>query len=299
MQACIGVPVPNNLPQNHALLFLNSQPKEIYEEDQIYTEAVALAAGAYLEQNLFRERSILIQRSVLLGQLTRTMVHEINNLMGPLGNRLELFKTKLENFKKSKDADEKPDSLTVDLGEAQRAIHKIVTTTRMFGRIITKNKNEVLRLDEIIKEVIYLTRDTADREHVTLSFKPPEKLLLVRSQSAALQQILLNLLLNAIQQIAEFRSRNEGIVQVTFETDITTKQKGSIRILVKDNGPGIHTSLWETIFELGYSTRQDGSGIGLYISRSLAEEKLKGRLFVQESYILGGTVIVLEIPYHV
>jgi CheY-like chemotaxis protein/predicted RNA-binding protein with RPS1 domain len=95
MQACIGVPVPIDLPQNHALLFLNSQPKDIYEEDKIYAEAAALAAGAYLEQNLFREKSTLIQRSALIGQLTRAMVHEINNLMGPLGNRLELFKNKL------------------------------------------------------------------------------------------------------------------------------------------------------------------------------------------------------------
>jgi len=296
MQACIGVPVPINLPQNYALLFLSSQPKEVYEEDQIYAEAAALAAGAYLEQNLFREKSTLIQRSALIGQLTRAMVHEINNLMGPLGNRLELFKNKLENFR-SKAKDEKPTLLTTELSEAQQAIHKIVTTTRMFGRIIAKNKNEVLRLDEIVQEVIYLMRDTADREHVSLSFTPPEMLLLVRSQSAALQQILLNLLLNAIQQIAEFRSQHEGVVQVSFEVDSISAQHSSIRILVKDNGPGIHTSLWETVFEPGYSTRQDGSGIGLYISKSLAEEKLGGRLFVQESYILGGTTFVLEIPH--
>ena len=60
MQACIGVPVPIDLPQNYALLFLSSQPKDIYEEDKIYAEAAALAAGAYLEQNLFREKSTLI-----------------------------------------------------------------------------------------------------------------------------------------------------------------------------------------------------------------------------------------------
>ncbi|MFZ5910872.1 MAG: ATP-binding protein [Chloroflexota bacterium] len=299
MQACIGVPIPVNLPQKYALLFLHSQPKDIYEEDQTYAEAVALVIGAYLEQNLFRERSTIIQRSALIGQLTRAMVHEINNLMGPLNNRLEIFKKKLEGFKKGDIPDEKAVPLTSELDEIQQTIHKIVTTTRMFGRIITKNKNEVLRLDEIVNETMYLMRDTADREHVTLSFTPPEKLLLARSQSASLQQILLNLLLNAIQQIAEFRSQHGGVVQVTLETDSTPDSNSIIRILVKDNGPGIHTSLWETVFEPGYSTRQDGSGIGLYISRSLAEEKLGGRLFVQESYILGGTTFALQIPYRV
>jgi signal transduction histidine kinase/ActR/RegA family two-component response regulator len=297
MQACIGVPVPAHLPQKYALLFLDSQAKDIYEEDQIYAEAVSLTVGTYLEQNLLREKSTLIQRYALIGQLTAALIHEINNLMGPLNNRLEIFKNKLESFKKDEVDSEKKDFLKNDLGNIQQAIHKIVSTMRMLGRVITKDKHEILRLDEIVKETINLMRDTADREHVTLAFTPPEKLLLIRSQSAALQQILLNLLLNAIQQTSEFRSGHGGAVQVSMELVPTTTPDSTIRILVKDNGPGIHTSLWDAIFELGYSTRQDGSGIGLYISKSLAEEKLKGQLFVLESYVLGGTTVALEIPH--
>jgi signal transduction histidine kinase/predicted RNA-binding protein with RPS1 domain len=299
LQACIGVPVPVNLPQKYALLFLNSQTKEIYEDDLIFAEAVALVAGSYLEQNLFHEKSILIQRSALIGQLSRAMIHEINNMMGPLNSRLVLLKKKLDNFKKGGTSVEKTIAITNKIGEVQKPIQKIVTTMQMLGRIITKDKDEILRLDEIINETINLIRDIADRDHVTLSFTPPEKLLLIRSQAAALQQILLNLLLNAIQQITELRSQNDGLVQIIIETDVSSSNENLLRILIKDNGPGIHTSLWETVFELGYSTRQDGSGIGLYISKSLAEEKLGGQLFVQESYILGGTTVALEIPHHI
>jgi signal transduction histidine kinase/predicted RNA-binding protein with RPS1 domain len=297
MQACIGVPVPINLPQKYALLFMDSKAKDIYEEDQLYAEATSLTLGTYLEQNLFREKSTLIHRYALIGQLTAALIHEINNLMGPLNNRLEIFKHKLESFKNGKADNEKTDFLKKDLGNIQQAIHKIVGTMRMLGRVITKDKNEILRLDEIINETINLMRDTADREHVTLTFTPPEKLLLIRSQSAALQQILLNLLLNAIQQTSEFREDQRGVVQISVGLVSTSTPNSAIRILVKDNGPGIHTSLWERIFELGYSTRQDGSGIGLYISKSLAEEKLQGRLFVLGSYVLGGTTVVLEIPH--
>lgn len=297
MQSCIGVPVPADLPQKYALLFLDSQEKDIYEEDQVYAEAVSLAVGTYLEQNLFREKSTLIQRYALIGQLTAALIHEINNLMGPLNNRLEMFKNKLESFKDKEVDNEKTDFLKKDLGSIQQAIHKVIGTMRMLGRVITKGKKEILRLDEIVTETINLMRDTADREHVTLTFKPPEKLLLISSESAALQQILLNLLLNAIQQTSEFRGRHAGAVQVSIDLVSASAMDGTVRILVEDNGPGIHTSLWDAIFELGYSTRQDGSGIGLYISKSLAEEKLKGRLFVLESYILGGTTVALEIPH--
>jgi len=299
MQACIGVPVRAQLPHKYALLFLNSQPKEIYEDDLIFAEAVALVAGSYLEQNLFHEKSVLIQRSALIGQLSRAMIHEINNMMGPLNNRLTLLRKKLDSFKKGGTSVENTVALTKKVGEVQKPIQKIVSTMHMLGRIITKDKDEILRLDEIVTETINLTRDIADREHVTLSFIPPEKLLLIRSQAAALQQILLNLLLNAIQQIAETRSEHGGLVQISIELDSDSTKDNLLRILIQDNGPGIHTSLWETVFELGYSTRQDGSGIGLYISKNLAEEKLGGGLFVQESFILGGTTFVLEIPHRI
>jgi signal transduction histidine kinase/ActR/RegA family two-component response regulator/predicted RNA-binding protein with RPS1 domain len=297
MQACIGIPVPVNLPQKYALFFLSTRPKEIYDEDQIYAEAVALTAGTYLEQNLFREKYTLLQRSALIGQLTGAVIHEVNNLLGPLSGRLEMFKDKLDNLKKDTTVDEKTASLKTEIEELKKATHKVVPTMRMLGRTITKDKKEILRLDQIIQEIINLMQDTPDAKHVALLFKPPEKLVVVRSQSSALQQILLNLLLNAIQQIVDFRSEHGGKVRVEIEADDISSQNSSIRILVKDNGPGIHTSLWETIFELGYSTRRDGSGIGLYISKSLAEDKLGGRLFVQESYIMGGTTIALEIPH--
>lgn len=299
MQACIGVPVLLEVPQKYALLFLSSQPKELYEEDLFYAEAVALAAGAYLEQNLFREKSILIQRSALIGQLSRALIHEINNMMGPLSNRLGLLRKKLDGFMKGGASQEKAATLTSKLGEIQEPIKKIVTTMNMLGRITTNDNHEILRLDEIVSETINLLKDMADREHVHLTFVPPEKLLLVRSQPAAFQQILLNLLLNAIQQIAAYRSRHGGVIRVSIEQDIAPHNENLLRILVRDNGPGIHTSLWETIFELGYSTRQDGSGIGLYISRSLAEEKLGGRLFVLKSYILSGSTLALEIPFRI
>ena len=299
LQACIGVPVPVQLSQKYALLYLDSEPQDIYEEEKIYVEAVALTIGTYLEQSQFQKKATLIQRYALIGQLTSALVHEVNNLMGPLNNRLEIFKNKLESLTDRETDNENTAFLQKNLGDIQQAIHKVLATMRMLGRVITKEKDEILRLDEIIGETINLMKDTANQEHTTVRFTPPEKLLLVRSQSAALQQILLNLLLNAIQQTSEFRAGQGGIVQVLIEQVSNSDPNKKLRILVKDNGPGIHTSLWETVFDLGYSTRQEGSGIGLYLSKSLAEEKLKGRLFIQESYILGGTGMALEIPHRV
>jgi signal transduction histidine kinase len=168
---------------------------------------------------------------------------------------------------------------------------------RMLGRTIAIDKEEVLRLDEIINETINLMKDTSEKENIKISFIPPEKMLVARSQPAALQQILLNLLLNGTQQIAEFRSKRGGMIHIFIEDTGVSSPNKSICISIRDNGPGIHATLWETIFDLGYSTRKDGSGIGLYISKRLAEDKLKGQLYVQESFILSGTTVTLEIPH--
>jgi signal transduction histidine kinase len=77
-----------------------------------------------------------------------------------------------------------------------------------------------------------------------------------------------------------------------------TSHGATCRILIRDTGPGIHTSLWEKIFEMGFSTRKDGSGIGLFVSRNLMEE-VGGRIYVLDSHILHGTVFALEFPVHV
>lgn len=83
-----------------------------------------------------------------------------------------------------------------------------------------------------------------------------------------------------------------------METVRENSQREICRILIKDTGPGIHTSLWERIFEMGFSTRMDGSGIGLFVSRNLMEE-IEGKIYVLDSHILHGTVFALEFPVHV
>jgi signal transduction histidine kinase len=69
------------------------------------------------------------------------------------------------------------------------------------------------------------------------------------------------------------------------------------RIYIGDNGPGIHVKLWEKVFEAGYTTRREGSGIGLYISRNLMQD-IGGEIFIMQSRILSGSTFMLEFPVH-
>lgn len=292
LQSCIGVPVQSNC----ALFLLGERPRPITKEQRMYAEAIAQSIGALLEQQSFHEKSILIQRAALIGHLTRAMTHEINNLVGPLAARLDNLQTNLAKLEKQPNPARRDALLQQAFDDTRHIVQRIISTTRMFGRVTAKDKHEILRVDEIIRETIQLLAEASHQARAQVVFKPPEKMLVIRSQAAALEQILLNLLLNAIQQIAESRPGGSGWAQVRIDEQVNPLETGFFRILIEDNGPGIHARLWERVFEAGYTTRKDGSGIGLYISRSLVEE-MGGRIYVSESYILSGTTFALEIPH--
>jgi signal transduction histidine kinase/predicted RNA-binding protein with RPS1 domain len=301
LTACVGVPVRAQVPANFALFLMDRRSHSVTSEQKLYIESAALVLGAYLEQETFNERSRLIQRSALIGHLTRGMVHEINNLVGPLNSRLENLQVRLKRLEKNVNqtsvAPTGNGATVAELLEIQTIVRKIINTTHMFQRITAKGRNEVLRIDEIVEETIHFMRDISDQAGVKITFTHPDHLLVIRNQAAALEQVLLNVLLNAVQQIAELHRETGGWVHVRIEPPLEKGEHAAFRIFIEDNGPGIHVGLWERVFEAGYTTRTDGSGIGLYISWNLMDE-LGGRIYVKESHILSGTTFGLEIPYH-
>jgi signal transduction histidine kinase/CheY-like chemotaxis protein len=300
LESCLGVPVHTDMQSNFALFLIGEHPRPVSKEQRTYAEAMAQSVGVLLEQKNFNEKSIIIQRTALIGHLTRAMSHEINNLVGPLAARLDNLQANLAKLEKNPNQAEtqqrRDTLLNSTLNDTRQIVQRIINTTRMFGRIASKGKHEILRVDEIISETIHLLRDTSDRAHVQVVFNPPEQMLIIRSQAAAFEQVLLNIMLNAVQQIAEARPGAGGWVQVRVDEQVEPVRDGFFRILVEDNGPGIHARLWDKVFEAGYTTRHDGSGIGLYISRNLVEE-MGGRIYVRQSCILGGATFALEIPY--
>jgi signal transduction histidine kinase len=296
MVSCIGVPVPAQSAINHALFALDHRPKQFSGEREMYTQGMALAIGAALDQNDLRERTALMQRSALIGNIASGMMHEINNLVSPLLYESNALRKKIAQVEKD------PGNANASFGEhvakIQQDVRKIINTTKAFGRATAKGRDEILRVDEIIEETLNLLRDISDNSNVSIYFDRPNEMLVARTQSVVLEQIILNVTLNAIQQIAEFRSGIHGWIKISMQIiDETQGGNERCRVLVEDNGPGIHAKVWEKVFEAGYSTRREGSGIGLYISRNLIQD-IGGEIFISKSHILSGTTFILEFPVH-
>lgn len=253
--------------------------------------------AALLSHQQLQTQTMDIQRLALLGNLTRALVHEVNHQLSPISFALEELHYQCSAlthaFGKPEAAQELAqagDRLThLSLG-----IRNLVKTARLFSHVTIQGQTQLLRLDELVAEALEMVRDTADRAHVRLLLEPPPSLLFTRAQVAQVQQMLLNLLLNAIQQIASVRPEVGG--QVRLWLQIKERPQPTILIFVEDDGPGIHRGLWERIFELGFTRgREEGSGLGLYITRSLAAA-LGGRVYVAESYVLWGSTFALELP---
>ncbi len=260
----------------------------------------AAAVGNVMDREAITTQLAEMQRLALLGQLTRALVHEVNHRLTPISFALDTLKGQCQDIDLAlahapADAGRALYDAHTNLDDITQAVRGLVNTARLFGGIARSSRDsQVLVLHEIAKEVADLVRDTASKEHVDLRVDAPQQIHITQTQVALAQQILLNIVLNAIQQIGESRPKSGGTVRIWFATGHEDGQR-LVNINVEDDGPGIHFRLWEQVFELGYSTRKEGSGLGLHISRSLAKS-LGGDVYVAESFIGWGTTFTIKLP---
>ncbi|GIV80604.1 MAG: hypothetical protein KatS3mg050_4998 [Litorilinea sp.] len=240
------------------------------------------------------------QRTLLVGQLTRALVHEVNHQLTPILFALEELRSQCRRVEQElersvEEARREMVETQEALGKLSVNLHNLSRTTRLFGRISVQDSEGVVRIDHMVARSLEVVQDMADRAHVTLELILPDQILLLQAKESLLQQILLNLLINAVQQIALLRPQEGGRVRVMLAKEPAPEGGTLIHITVEDDGPGIHWRQWNEIFELGMTTRADGSGLGLYLAQRLCEE-MHGRVYVDESAMLWGTRFVVEIP---
>ncbi len=129
--------------------------------------------------------------------------------------------------------------------------------------------------------------------------EPEEESPVLRGNKAVVTMILFNLILNAAQQIHDmFPIRRAGKAWVEIEKRVQSGNKWCL-VRVHDTGPGIHPEDWERVFLPGFSTKERGSGLGLYLSRQLLRSEgagnRRGSLWISRSAVWGGTTFTLKL----
>jgi two-component system NtrC family sensor kinase len=201
------------------------------------------------QEQLVRSRHI-----ASIGTLSAGIAHEINN---PLNNISLIIESMLE------DAEELggPECMTLlqeAMDQADRA-SGIVKNLLEFTRA-SRPKPESVNLEDLIDRTARLVRNELDLHHISFSSEVKQQLPMVRLEKGGLQQVLLNLFMNAIQAMED-----GGELRVVLDRSETLDEA---QIDVIDTGPGIPEEIKDQIFDPFFTTKKDGVGTGLGLSVS-------------------------------
>jgi signal transduction histidine kinase len=182
---------------------------------------------------------------------------------------------------------------TPNLAEARQAIHRIVRDGNRASDVITRMRalfkktpaaKEPVDVNEIIQEVLAVTQNELQRNRVSLRTEFAKDLPMVIGDKIQLQQVILNLVVNAIEAMRgvgegsrELCVNSQKSVGISGETGSNTvvgnalaeSQSASVLIAVRDSGPGLDSTQLQHVFEAYYTTKSQGMGMGLPISRSI------------------------------
>jgi PAS domain S-box-containing protein len=203
-----------------------------------------------------------LNRLSIMGELAASLAHEIKQPIGAARNNARAAL----NF-----LDRRPP----DIGEVKEALDCVVGDTDRAGQIVDRildhikkepPRTDIFDVNEAVSEVIALARIEAAGNGVSVQTGFTEGLSPVEGDRVQVQQVALNLILNAVEAMS-------SVVEGPRELLISTERRpgGGVVIAVRDSGPGIDPEHLERVFEAFYTTKSGGLGMGLSICRSIID----------------------------
>ena len=203
-----------------------------------------------------------VTRVMTLGELTASIAHEVNQ---PLAAIVTNGNATLRWL----------GGATPNLSEARQAVERIIKDSYRASAVIsrirtlvkkTPPRNDLVNLNEVIVEVFALAQSEARRNRVSLKQQLENDLPLVRGDRVQLQQVILNLIVNGLEAIAKSKNSARELI-------VSSKQneENKVTIAVSDSGEGLDAANLDHVFDAFFTTKPDGMGMGLAISRTIIE----------------------------
>ena len=231
-----------------------------------FAAQATIALESTRRERQYREAQMALahaNRVATMGQLTASITHEVNQpitaaVTYALAAR-RFLSADPPNFR------EVDDALSLIVKEGNRA-GEVVERVRALIKKVPARKDAVA-IDDAILEVIALTRTEAANNSVSVRTQFAEGLPRVQGDRVQLQQVMLNLIVNAIQAMSGI---GEGPRELQISIDAVPSE-GGVRVGVRDTGPGLSPESLSRLFEPFYTTKPEGMGMGLSICRSIIE----------------------------
>lgn len=260
------------------------------EERQRMTELVHMNREARDSERRYREAQMELahaNRVTTMGQLSATIVHEISQPIAAAvingGAALRWLGSQPPNLAEVRQA------LGRILESGNRAIDVLGRIRGLMKR--EPPRKEGLEINKVILEIIELAKGEVEKNSVSVRTQLAESLPLIEGDRVQLQQVILNLIINAVEAMSDVHAESRELLIRTRQAE-----PDAVLVAVQDTGPVLAQANLERVFEAFYTTKPGGLGMGLSICRSIIEAH-GGRLWLSPN-VPRGAVFEFTLPTH-
>ena len=269
------------------VLFTASFPPESVARGELLIGVIDITERTRAQQQLLKVQADFAHaaRVSILGELTASIAHEVNQPLAAITTNGEAGLRWLN----------RPEP---DVNEVRQLTQRIVADARRAADIINRIRSlalrkeperHALRVTTVIDDALMFLRHELQSHQVEVQLHALADAPLIHADRTQLQQVLVNLLVNAVQAM------HQATVRAPCLKVSCTAAAERITISVEDNGPGIDPSMMDKMFDSFTSTKADGMGLGLAICRNIIESH-GGNISVNNSHALGGAQFQIILP---
>jgi PAS domain S-box-containing protein len=240
-----------------------------------------------MQAEIERQRQSLVHLSRVgtIGELSAALAHELNQPLTAILSNAQAIQRMIR-------------SDPINMDELRSAIADIIDDDSRAGDVIRhlrtllkkeEPKREPVEISLMVRRVLNMARNELTTRHVVPVIKIPEDIPPVLGDAVQLQQLILNLVLNATEAIASTEHEN-GILMITG----STLEPGKFHLSISDTGPGLKPETIDRLFEPFFSTKKQGLGLGLSISHAIVENH--GGTIRAEGNSWGGATFHIFLP---
>lgn len=239
-------------------------------------QGLVIVIQDYSNEKYLETQTARADRLSAVGELASGIAHEIRNPMG-------IIKTISQTLQEEEDRDSIVEGLAIIVKEIDRA-NKVIQTLLNFARP-DSNRIEEVNINELIDEVLLIINKYALNKRIQISFDY-DKDLIIMGDKEKLKQVFINVILNSIQSMGD-----GGTVSINTEVS-----DSGVNISFKDTGAGITKENLSKIFNLFFTTKEQGTGLGLAVSNRIIQDH-NGYITI-DSIVNKGTLVVIYLPIH-